>query len=520
MRRFLVPLIVTPCLLLDLVCLTSHSAAWAELTAPVAYEVGPAPDPYIPNAAPASQVAEDFTGDGKLDIVVTHRSDDSVYFLRGNGDGTLRPAVRIPVHSPIQGNVYAGDFNGDGKLDLFLPGAKGQAIVLPGNGDGTFQTAIVSSSFNLDGYYPRGWAVGKFTPSGKFDVAFTLPTNAGKAARFGIVPGNGDGTFGNAILGPGDLIYSRWIAPGDFNRDGHQDLAVADGHGTSSDPGTARMAILLGNGNGAFRLGAHYASPQFPSGDGWQDANAVGHPENLVVADLGGRGILDVVVSDYSSTINVFMGKGDGTFQQAVSYNPGNYPRNVVPIDLSGDGKIDLVVNNVGIGIGGAIFQKVGAQAGSISVLLGKGDGTFRQPIIYNPSAFPGHTLAADMNGDGYPDLVTTQVFDGHAIHVMLNKPSNKNLPPTFVNPPSASVTGSTADLSVLGDDDGGEANIAYTWSTIGPAPAPVSYNVNGSNAAQNAQATFTKGGTYVFQCKATDSQGLSAIKLVVAKVP
>ncbi|MGC4003778.1 MAG: VCBS repeat-containing protein [Pirellulales bacterium] len=502
----------------DRVCL--RSAAHAELTAPASYRVGTSPDPYIPNAAPASEVAEDLDGDGKLDLVVTHRSDDSIYFLKGNGDGSFKTAVRIPVGSPIQGNLYVGDFNGDGKSDLFLPGAKGQAIVLPGNGDGTFKAAVVSSSFNLDGYYPRGWAVGKFTGGGKLNIAFTLPTNAGKAARYGVVPGNGDGTFGKAILGPGDLIYSRWIVPGDFNRDGKTDLAVADGHGSSSDPGTARMAILLGNGDGTFQRGENYPSPQFPSGDGWQDANAVGHPENIVVADLTGRGILDVIVSDYSSTINVFMGNGDGTFRRAVSYNPGNYPRNVMPVDIDRDGKIDLVVNNVGIGIGGAIFQKVGAQSGSICILSGNGDGTFRQPIVYNPSAFPGYTLAADFNGDGHPDLATTQVFDGNVIHVMLNKPNGKNLPPTFVNPPSAEMQGMTAHLSALGEDDDGAEALVYAWSTIGPVPARVDFGLNGTNAAQNTKGTFTKSGQYVLQCKITDKQGISVIKLVVVKVP
>ena len=520
MQKFFQMFVNTNGLLLAIVCTSFPSAATAQLSAPVEYSIGTSPDPYIPNAAPASEIVHDFDGDAKLDLLVTHRTDESLYLLKGNGDGTFKPAVRIRVGAPIQGNIYSGDFNGDTKLDVFLPGAKGHAIILPGNGDGTFGSPIVSSSFNHDGYYPRGWAVGKFTSSGKLDVAFTLPTNSGKAARYGILLGNGDGTFKDALLSPGELVYSRWIASGDFNRDDRLDLAVADGHGTSSDPGTARMVVLLGNGDGTFKMGSHYSSPQFPSGDGWQDVNAVGHPENLVVADLTGRGILDVVVSDYSSTINIFMGNGDGTFQNAVSYNTGNYPRNVIPIDMNHDRKIDLVVTNVGIGIGGAIFQKVGAHAGSICVLTGNGDGTFQQPITYNSSAFPGYTVAADFNGDGLPDLATTQVFDGHSVHVMLNDPKNKNLPPVFVNPPSASLTGTTAQLSVLGDDDGGESEIIYAWSTVGPAPASVTYSANYSHDAQNAKATFAKSGTYVLQCKQTDKLGLSVTKLVVVKVP
>ncbi|WP_254510176.1 hypothetical protein [Anatilimnocola floriformis] len=145
-------------------------------------------------------------------------------------------------------------------------------------------------------------------------------------------------------------------------------------------------------------------------------------------------------------------------------------------VDIDRNGKLDLVVNNVGIG--------------------------------------------PDFNGDGHPDLATTQVFDAPAIHVMLNNHQGKNLPPTFVNPPSAEVKERTAQLSVIADDDSGEAKVTYTWSTIGPTPAPVTFSVNGSNDAQNAQATFTKSGNYIVQCKATDKQGLSVIKLVVAKIP
>jgi hypothetical protein len=520
--RFFVCIAITLSLLSEGVFPSARSEAFAGFGAPVVYNIGSSPDPYIPNAAPCSEATGKFTSDGKLDLVVTHRNDDSVYFLKGNGDGTFKQAVRIPIDIPIQGDVFTGDFNGDGKLDLFLPSLNGRAIVVLGNGDGTFGAEIISSSFNLPGYYPRGWAVGKFTNSGKLDIAFTLPTNSRKASRYGIVLGHGDGTFGKAIIGPDVLGYSRWVTCGDFNRDGHLDLAVADGQGTSSNAGNAEMTILLGNGDGTFRLGAHYPSPQYPNGDGWQDATAVSNPENIVAADLTGNGILDVIESDYSSTVNVFMGNGDGTFKAAVSYNPGNYPRNIIPVDLNRDGKIDLVVTNVGIDFGGAIFKQVGAQRGSIAILMGNGDGTFQQPITYSPSAFPGYTLAADFKGDGYPDLAISQVFEGHAINVLLNSPSNKNLPPTFVNPPSASatpVTGMTAQLSALGDDNGGESNLTYTWSTIGPAPALVTYSVNGAKSAKDTQVTFTKSGTYLFQCKETNKQGLSAIKVVVVTV-
>lgn len=494
------------------------------IAAPVTYPVGPSPDPYIPNAADASEVTGKFiTGDKNLDLVISHTSNNSVYFLKGNGNGTFQPAVQINVGQAIQGDVFAGDFNRDGKLDLLLISSNNQAIVLLGNGNGTFKQPLVSTSFNTPNYYPRGWVVGDFNKDGKLDIAFGLPSNSLSTGDYGVCLGNGNGAFAAPIFGtPGWVTYPRWVTAGDFNHDGKMDLAFADGQGSSNNPNTAEMTVLLGNGDGTFHLGGHYASPQFPNGAGWQLADATSNPENVMCADLTGNGILDIVESDYSSTVNVYIGNGDGTFQPAVSYAVGNYPRNVVAADINHDGKMDLIVTGVGIGPGGAIFSQVGAQAGSVDVLLGYGDGTFQQPIVYNPSAYPGYTAAGDFNNDGYPDLAVTQVLDGTNLSVMLNNPKSADLPPTFVNPPSSTpspVTSKTAVLSALGADDGGAANIKYTWSTVGASPGPVKYSVNGANSAQNTTVTFTKPGQYIFACKLTDKQGVPVIQVFTVNV-
>ena len=52
----------------------------------------------------------------------------------------------------------------------------------------------------------------------------------------------------------------------------------------------------------------------------------------------------------------------------------------------------------------------------------------------------------------------------------------------------------------MLGADDAGEAALTYTWSTTGTPPAPVTFSVNGNNAAKNTTATFTKAGSYNIQ--------------------
>ncbi len=87
------------------------------------------------------------------------------------------------------------------------------------------------------------------------------------------------------------------------------------------------------------------------------------------------------------------------------------------------------------------------------------------------------------------------------------------NQAPTVATAASASpnpVTGTTTTLTVLGADDNGEANLTYTWATVGTPPAPVTFSVNGTNAAKTTVATFTANGTYTFRVVITDSGGLS----------
>src|SRR6266478_3678915 len=91
-------------------------------SAPVSYNIGTTSDGFVPNAAPINVVSADFNGDGKLDLAVAHKADNSVYFLAGNGNGTFQPAVPYAVGESIEGREFVGDFNGDGKRDLFLPG--------------------------------------------------------------------------------------------------------------------------------------------------------------------------------------------------------------------------------------------------------------------------------------------------------------------------------------------------------------------------------------------------------------
>jgi hypothetical protein len=96
------------------------------------------------------------------------------------------------------------------------------------------------------------------------------------------------------------------------------------------------------------------------------------------------------------------------------------------------------------------------------------------------------------------------------------------NQPPTVATAASCNpnpVTGTTAQLSVLGADDNGEANLTYTWSLTGTPPATVSYSINGTNAAKNTTATFTANGQYNFLVTIKDSNGSTTTSSVTVTV-
>jgi hypothetical protein len=93
------------------------------------------------------------------------------------------------------------------------------------------------------------------------------------------------------------------------------------------------------------------------------------------------------------------------------------------------------------------------------------------------------------------------------------------NQPPTVATAAAASpgtVTGTTVNLSVLGADDGGEANLTYSWA-VASGPTGVAFSSNGSNAAQHSTATFTQAGSYTFTATITDQEGLSVTSTTAA---
>jgi Big-like domain-containing protein/VCBS repeat protein len=376
---------------------------------------------YSGGAFGATSVAiADLNGDGKPDLILTHdgfgtNNQGVVTVLLGNGDGTFNPPVRLDSGAGFATSVAVADVNGDGKLDLIVANcgntaktgtcpnqvSDGVVAVFLGNGNGTFQAP---ATYDSGGGQAVSVAVEDVNLDGKPDVIVgngCADMACTAVGGVGVLLGNGDGTFRPAIVHNG--VSQTSVAVADVNRDGKPDLVLGG-------PGT-NVSVLLGNGDGTFRPLAFYKVA------GLSGATAV-------VADVNGDGNPDLVaVASGNQTSNVgfvsvLLGNGDGTFKPAVSYlSAGELSVSVAVADVDADGKPDILVASCA-----PKGSACGTTAdGTLSVLLGKGDGTFKAAVTYlSGGAFANSVAVADVNGDSRPDLIATNFLNDTA-GVLLN---------------------------------------------------------------------------------------------------
>jgi hypothetical protein len=298
----------------------------------------------------------------------------------------------INSQTPLAGDdpwsVATGDFNGDGIPDLAVANySDGTVTILLGNGDGTF-TQATNSPIAL-GNTTFAVVVGDFNRDGKADLDVLSGYYNGTVTIF---LGNGDGTFtqaaGNPTAAGNPSGTNEAAVIGDFNGDGIPDLAVANDAGS--------VTILLGNGDGTFT----------PASGGPITMGET--PLSLAVGDFNGDGILDFATVNFdNANISIFLGNGDGTFTQAAG-SPipvGSYPYAISAADFNKDGKIDLAVAN---------SAYTSSSTGTVTILLGNGDGTFTQAADSPVTVGYGPRSAAvgDFNGDGIPDLAVANNYN------------------------------------------------------------------------------------------------------------
>ena len=306
----------------------------------------------------------DFNGDGKADIL--EQGNGTLLVLLGNGDGTFQAPISTASGADLI-SLTAIDLNGDGKADV-VGIYNNEVVVYLSNGDGTFKAGIVNS---IDTGLFATISFGDFNGDGKIDIVVqtTLDNAVGPLYAF---LGNGDGTFQATVrkstgvfvvFGPYQGANAgSYIAVGDFNGDGKQDLEIVSPGCTATNCGSAIAAgvySVAGNGDGTFQ------TPKLVL------PNIVG---SMITADLNGDGKPDLIVQDNLSTGQIYFGSGDGTFSapdiyllSLPSYVEMPYVAGLVTADFNGDGKLDIAIGNID--------------------LLGNGDGTFQDmPLSVIPN--------------------------------------------------------------------------------------------------------------------------------------
>lgn len=328
---------------------------------------------------PAGIGVGDFDGDGRMDALLLAPAASEVRYFRGTATG-IAPVGALTAPSD-QRDVAVLDFNGDGYDDFVVLGGSAISVWKGSAGGPGVATTL---PFAGDG---RGLAVGDFDSNGKPDVAVIHQEATG-----------GFGMLVHGANGNGDLIaildYHATFSgggracAGDVNRDAHLDVVVATSVAASS------LVIVPGQGDitfGAARVGS----------------TAVGPDETAIVAcaDFDGDRRADVAYlrPDRANGLSVLRTSAAAFGTPTPFAVRGG---SLATTDMDRDGDVDVLVSS--------------ATDRSITIVRNRGDGTFAPPETGTVGGTPLHILAADMNADGWNDLVAVET-DG-TLTVRLNR--------------------------------------------------------------------------------------------------
>jgi hypothetical protein len=379
---------------------------------------------------PTSIAVADVNGDGKPDLLVVNGSNNTVAVLLGNGDGTFRSPVLYDSGGYDPGSIAVADVNGDGKLDIVVANYEnfaGTGIigVLLGNGDGTFEPPVTYGGAGLQG---ATWvAVADLNGDGKLDiaVAYQCEPNCYSSAAVGVLLGNGDGTFQPAVIYPSGGIFSNSVAVADVNGDGKPDLLVVNANSLPCNiiSGCAQggsVGVLLGNGNGTFQAAVAYDSGgNFASSVAVADVNGDGKPDLLVA-------------NGNSGTIGLLLGNGDGTFQTAATYESGYPgPDSVAVGDLTGDGRLDVLAGGRDPGMVDVLLNHGGSAEKSTTTVLTSSlsSSVYGQAVTFTAlvTASSGNPTGTVLLFDGSTVVASGTVTNGRASIAVSSLPVRAN---------------------------------------------------------------------------------------------
>ena len=368
-------------LLAGLALLTAAGAA------PARASFAPAPDsPLAVGAQPYTALAQDFDGDGRVDVASMNGTASNLSVFLRTPAGAFAAAGGSPFATGSgPSKAVVADFNADGRSDFAVSNyVSGTVSVL---------LAQPLGGWALEGGSPGAQgaaAVAAADVNGDNRPDLLVPDyNAGGVTVLLRQPGGG---FVAEAGKPATGANPRDLAVADFNADGRPDTAV-------TNLGSGTVTVLLRQPGGGFA--AESGSP-IPVGT---------QPNGIVARDLNGDGRPDLAVANYGSdSVTVLLRQPGGGFapDPASPVAVGDGPIGIVAPDVNGDGIPDLAVAN--------------NAAGTVSVLLRRAAGSY-DPDAGSPIGLPANpsgVASGDVDADGRPDLVVTS-DQANVLNVLLN---------------------------------------------------------------------------------------------------
>jgi len=361
--------------------------------------------PVAVEGGPSNVLIGDMNNDRKLDLVVAVGRAKSITVLEGKGNGQFGAALSNMSVADAPGEIALGDLNGDGKLDVAVSSHDSYGVaLLIGDGKGGLTNAPNSPIVMKQGDHPHthGLAVVDVNRDSKPDLITCNSTDNDISLAFGDGRGNFTRAPQSYPVGPSPYPFGV----GDVNNDGWPDIvatATATGPQRRQQlPLSHALTLLLSDGKGGL-------SPR-------QLPIRTGEPWFAAIADLNRDGNADIVATHHDqSAVTVMLGDGRGGFSEANGspFDFGVSLYQLIIADVDRDASMDILATS----------------GNSIRVLLGDGRGAFKPAasIPVGPGAW--RIAAADLNGDGAIDVVTSN-SEINSLSVMLGQKDSGVLRP------------------------------------------------------------------------------------------